>query len=376
MKNDPTQPPASRPLKPKVSIQERWVQAKTQYKKVEAKAKAFAKRVLPRPTDDEKTRLFKLISWSLIGMLFLVVFLASSVFFLTLKGEEETMIPQVVGKDLASALVELQEKELTPYVQLKFSDDPREKGNVVSQDPTGGMVSKAGRRVTLWVSKGAIVNDVENFVGQNINDVQLRLKTLFSTQATPLLALTSNPVYTFSSAPEGTVLEQKPVPGTPLSEPTELVVVISKGPKGQVVKVGQYTGHTWTDAIDMLIRENKPFVVKVRKAEAGEKPGQVVNQAPAPGADMPRGDPVTLTMTTPPDFADGRQFQVLQTTLPDYPIMVDVKVNLRQATGDEITLYQLKHPGGLLTIPFVASPGDVVVVSVLDHEVYTQKVGD
>jgi beta-lactam-binding protein with PASTA domain len=376
MNNDSEPASAPRPPKPKVSLQERWVQAKTQYKKVEAHAKAFARRVLPRPHDDDKTRLFKLISWSLIGMLFLVLFLATSVFFLTLRGEEETMIPQVVGKDLPTALVEIQEKELTPYVQLKFSDDPRDKGNVISQDPTGGMVSKAGRRVTLWVSKGAIINDVENFVGQNINDVQLRLKTLFSTQATPLLALTSNPVYTFSSAPEGTVLEQKPVPGTPLSEPTELVVVVSKGPKNQVVKVGTYTGLNWTESLAKLIAENKPFVVKVRKADTGEKPGQVVAQAPAVGNDMPRGDPVTITMTQPPVPTDGRQFQLLQTTLPDYPIMVDVKVVLRQVSGDEETLYQLRHPGGLLTVPFVAAPGDVVSVSVLDREVYTQKVGE
>ena len=375
MNNDP-QP--SKPPKQKfqATLQQRWAQAKTQYKKVEAGARALARRVLPRPYDDEKTKLFKMISWSLIGMMFLVVFLASSVFFLTLRGEEETMIPQVVGKDIATALVELQEKELVPYVQLKFSENPQDKGNVVSQDPKGGLASKAGRRVTLWVSKGAIINDVENFVGQNINDVQLRLKTLFSTQAVPLLSLTSTPVYTFSSAPEGTVLEQKPIPGTPLSAPTELVVVISKGPKGQLVKVGTYTGRAWAESLAMLIGENKPFVVKVRKADAGEKPGQMVSQAPAPGTDMPRGDPVTVTMTQPSAFADGRQFQLLQTSLPEYPIMVDVKVNLRQVSGDEVTLWQFKHPGGLLTIPLVGAPGDVVVVSVLDREVFSKKIGE
>lgn len=375
MNNDPAAP---RPSKQKFQavLEQRWARAKTQYKKAEAGVRKLAKKVLPRPEDDEKTLLFKKVAWSLIGMFVLVVFLATSVFFLTLRGEEETMIPQVVGKDLPTALVELQEKALTPYVQLKFSDDPRDKGNVVSQEPTGGMVSKAGRRVTLWVSKGAIVNDVENFVGQNINDVQLRLKTLFSTQTVPLLALADNPVYTYSSAPEGTVLEQKPVPGTPLSEPTELVVVVSKGPKGQTVKVGQYTGLPWTESLDRLIAENKPFVVKVRKADTGERPGQVVSQAPLPGTDMPRGQPVTVTMTQPAPLTDGRQFQLLQTTLPDYPIMVDVKVDLRQSTGDEVTLYQLRHPGGLLTIPFVAAVGDVVVVSVLDHEVFTQKVGE
>lgn len=217
---------------------------------------------------------------------------------------------------------------------------------------------------------------MENFIGQNINDVQLRLKTLFSTQAKPLLELTSEPIYTFNSAPEGTVLEQKPLPGTPLSAPTRLTVVISKGPKGQTVKVGTYTGRAWPEALSLLISENKPFLVQVRKAEAGEKPGTVVSQAPQTGTEMAKGAPVTLTMTGPGAFADGRVFQVLDTTLPEFPILVDVRIDLRRASGDQAVLYQLKHPGGHLTVPFVAKAGDVVAVSVLDKEVYSLKVGE
>jgi beta-lactam-binding protein with PASTA domain len=363
------EPKAPKVRKPAVPLKER-------YARIEASSRALARKVLPRPADDERTKLFKTFAWSLIGMVFLVVFLSVSVFFLALRGAEETMVPQVVGKDLATALVELQEKELSPYVQVKFSDDPRDKGNIVSQDPEGGILAKAGRRVTLWVSKGAIVDNVASFVGQNVADVQLRLKTLFANQANPLLYLTSQPVYVFNSSPEGTVLEQKPAAGTPLSSPTELVVVVSKGPKGQTVKVGKYDDKPWTEALAQLIAENKPFVVKVKKAERGEGPGLVVGQAPAAGGEMPRGTPVTLTVAQPVQPTDGRVFQVVETTLPEYPILVDVKVEVQKTTGDRTTLYQLKHPGGLLTVPLVATPGDVVVVSVLDKEVFTKKVGE
>jgi len=371
MKKDrePKAPKTPKADKPKVPFKQRWAT-------FEAAARAFARRVLPRPHDDEKTRLFKTIAWSLIGMAFLVVFLSVSVFFLALRGEEETMVPQLVGKDLATALLELQEKELNSFIQVKFSEDPRDKGNVVSQDPQGGILAKAGRRVTLWVSKGAIVDNVENFVGQNINDVQLRLKTLFSTQATPLLTLQAEPIYTFNSAPEGTVLEQKPVPGTPLSVPTELTVVVSKGPKGQTVKVGTYTDRGWSEALALLIGENKPFLIKVRKVESGEKPGQVVGQAPAAGGQMPKGTPVALTLTEPAAPTDGRVFELLDTKLPEYPILVDLRVELHKASGETSVLYQLKHPGGELTVPLVASPGDVISVSVLDKEVFTHKVGE
>ncbi len=355
--------------KPPVPLKER-------YARLEAQSRALARRVLPRPYDDEKTKLFKTIAWALIGMALLVVFLATSVFFLALRGAEETMVPQVVGKDVTSALVELQEKELVPFVQVKFSDDPGQKGNVISQDPEGGILTKAGRQVTLWVSKGAVIDNVENFVGQNINDVQTRLKTLFSAQTAPLLTLTPNPIYTFNSAPEGTVLEQKPVAGTPLAAPTELVVVVSKGQKGQVVKVGKYQDKAWSESLAMLISENKPFLITVRKPAPNERPGMIVGQAPLPGSEMPKGTPVNLTLTHPASLTDGRVFQMLETTLPDYPIFVDVKVELRKATGEQSILYVLKHPGGKLTLPYVASPGDVVAVSVLDHEVYSQKVAE
>jgi len=341
-----------------------------------ASAEAFARRVLPQSGDDDRTRLFKTVAWSLIGMVFLVVFLSVSVFFLALRGEEETMVPQVVGHDLATALIELQEKELVPFVQIKFSDDPRDKGNVIAQEPQGGLLSKAGRRVTLSVSKGAIVDTVANYVGQNVNDVQLRLKALFATQATPLLALSPEPVYVYNSAPEGTVLEQKPIPGAPLSSPTQLQVVISKGPKGQTVKVGTYTDRSWSEALALLIAENKPFLIKMKAPEGNDRPGTIVAQNPAPGSEMPRGTAVGLTLVQPPKAADGRLFQLLETTLPEYPILVDVKVTLRQASGDQTTLYQLKHPGGAFTVPLVAAVGDVVTVSVLDKDVLSLKVGD
>lgn len=347
---------------------------KERYDRLEASSRAFARKVLPRPHDDEKTRIFKTFAWSLIGMAFLVVFLSVSVFFLALRGEEETMVPQLVGKDLTSALLELQEKELSPYVQVKFSDDPRDKGNIVAQEPQGGILAKAGRRVTLWVSKGAVINNVENYVGQSFADVQLRLKTLFANQGQPLLVLSSTPLYVFNSAPEGTVLEQKPVPGTPLAGPTELVVVVSKGPQGQTVKVGAYEGRSWSEVIASMISENRPFLVKVRAPEANEASGVVVAQAPQAGTTAPKVTPVTLTVTQPRPVADGRVFRVLETTLPEYPILVDVRIDLIQESGERSTLYQLKHPGGLLTVPYRAAEGSLVTVSVLDKEVFTQKV--
>ena len=307
-------------------------------------------------------------------MFALLVFFAAAAFFFSLKGAEETLIPKVVGKELVAAILDLQEKELVPVVQVKFSNDPREKGSVIAQDPEGGLLSKSGRRVTLWVSKGAVIDTVEDYKGLSVNDLQLKLKTLFSSQAVPLITLGTDPTYVINSAPEGTILEQQPLPGTALGSPVALKLVISRGPKGQVVKVGNYLGQPWSDALTSLASDSIPFLITVRKPDAGEKAGQFVSQAPVNGAELAKGAPIKLTLAEPPLLTDGRTFHLLTTTLPEYPIMVDLKVSLKRISGESLELLAMKHPGGVLNLPYWGSAGDIITVTVLDKEVLVQKV--
>ena len=69
------------------------------------------------------------------------------------------------------------------------------------------------------VSRGVVVDKVENYVGQNIDDVKMHLQTLFSTSARPLLSLKEPAMYRFSTENAGTILEQKPTPGTEIIGP-------------------------------------------------------------------------------------------------------------------------------------------------------------
>lgn len=331
-------------------------------------------RVLPTKADDPETLLFKKVAYAIVGMAFLMVFFALTLFFVTLKPDEETMVPKVVGEDVVTAVLELQDKELIPRVQVKFSNDPREKGTVVAQDPQGGLLVRSGRSVVLWVSKGAVVDKVENYIGQNLSDVKLHLKSLFATQPQALIRIKDDPVYVFSNSPEGTVLEQKPQPGTQVSSQVDLELVVSRGPKGQMVKVGTYAGQYYTDALALLSSSSIPFVFKARKVEGSETPGRVVSQNPAPGAEIPKGTVVNLVMASPTRLPEGQVFGVFETTLPEYPILVDLKLELRKTGGDSTVLIAMKHPGGAFAVPYQAAVGDTLVLSILDKEIFKQKV--
>ncbi len=113
----------------------------------------------------------KLLLITCFSIIILMVLTCVIVFFLAIRGSEEVMVPNITGKELSTALLELQAKELYPKIQLRFSDHPDEKGTVLEQTPVPGSIVKAGRRISLIISRGVIIDRVENYIGQNIDEL-------------------------------------------------------------------------------------------------------------------------------------------------------------------------------------------------------------
>ncbi|MDR1373622.1 MAG: PASTA domain-containing protein [Treponema sp.] len=123
------------------------------------------------------------------GILIFVGIVAVSVFFIALRGGEETMVPEVRGKDLTAALMDLQIKELYPRIDLRYSQTSADKGLILEQNPLPGTIVKAGRRIRLVVSQGVMINRVENYLGRSIDEVRVELQAMFASAASPLLSL-------------------------------------------------------------------------------------------------------------------------------------------------------------------------------------------
>ncbi|MDR0390026.1 MAG: PASTA domain-containing protein, partial [Spirochaetaceae bacterium] len=159
-----------------------------------------------------------------VGVVILVGFAALIVFFIAVKGAEETMVPDIRGKELTEALLELQVKELYPRIQLRYSQSARDRGTILEQDPLGGTIVKAGRRIRLVVSQGVIMDRVEDFLGRNIDDLRMELQALAASGDSgaggPLITVKEPLMYEYSQEEAGTILQQSPLPGTDISGPT------------------------------------------------------------------------------------------------------------------------------------------------------------
>jgi beta-lactam-binding protein with PASTA domain len=185
--------------------------------------------------------------WFCIAITFITGAAGVAVFFFTIRGAEQTMVPDVRGIELTQAMLELQAKELYPRLQLQYSQTQDDKGMVLSQDPPAGSIVKTGRRIRLVVSQGVIINSVDNYIGRNVDDVRLEVRTLFASSDTPLLTLVEPYTYQYSSEPMGVILEQSPEAGASLSGPTDLSLVVSLGQQFTSVETPQIVGLTPTE---------------------------------------------------------------------------------------------------------------------------------
>lgn len=308
------------------------------------------------------------------SLVMLVVFIAVStlVFFISLKSAEQVMVPNVVGKDLPEALLDLQARELYPRIQLRYSQKADEKGLILEQDPSPGAIVKGGKRIELVVSQGTVIDTVQNYIGENIEDVQNRIRELFTSGSRQYIQIKQPYLTKYSAEPAGTILEQEPAAGTPISNNMELTFVVSKGTQAETTQVPNMTGADLKKIYQVMQRAAVTFAFT-----AGSTTGTditVQQQSAAAQSEVPVFSPVTLTVSLP-ESVNGMVSGILKTTLAEFPYPFTVLLYAAYPNGDKDLLTSFRHPGGACSIPYTVPEGTQLSLEVLNKEVYTETVG-
>lgn len=304
-----------------------------------------------------------------LSLIFLMGITTLIVFFVAIRGEEQVLVPDVVGKDISVAILELQAKELNTRVQLRYSNSADEKNVVLEQKPGPGAIVKAGKKIELVISRGVIINRVEDYVGQTIDDVKMHLQTLFTSTTRPLVSVKEPPLYKYDSSPVGTILEQEPPAGTDIVNPVELVFVVSQGPENAKVTVPDVTGLTVENLLLQMQKSKLIFTFSTREPQSGEKQGSVVSQTPAAGAVVNAYSTLECTLAFPSKGDGKKVYGLITQELPKYAYPLDVRLEAIYPSGLTEEIVSLKHPGGTLTIPYYQESGTVLVLNILNKEV-------
>jgi len=304
----------------------------------------------------------------------LVGLIAVSIFFVAVRGAEQTLVPEVRGKELTEALLELQVKELYPRIQIRYSQSSRDRGHILEQDPRAGTIVKAGRQIRLVVSQGVMINRVENYIGRNIDDVRMDLQVVVASSGSPLLTLKEPLIYDFSLEAPGTILRQKPEPGTDISGPMNLEFVVSCGPEHVSVTVPQLLDLSLSSALEQIGRMGIVFEFGVREIREGEKGEMVVYQSPSAGTSVTSNAVIDLVVNTPAQLKEGEVFKLFTYTMPMNPYPLPVRLEALLPSGERIRLISVDYPGGKFTVPYRLPIGSTLFLSMMNREIYRETV--
>jgi eukaryotic-like serine/threonine-protein kinase len=336
--------------------------------------KIFFKKILPHKKDDQETKYFKITVFLIIGVFCTMVFLTFLIFFINLKGEEKTVIPDVTSTlsnkiDLIAGILSLQEKNLNFKIEMKTSSK-FSRGVIMEQNPNPGTEVKMGRTVTLMVSKGPLITKIEDYTGKTLAWLRYELQGAFASNEKALIEIREPIMYRYDDSEPGTILEQSPQPGTSIFEDklTYIDLVVSKGPKGKVIVADTYKGKHFEDVISKLASNNIMMVTSAdtEKNKYGE--GIISSQNPDTGEEIPYNIPVKLTVNpVTKGLGDDEVFGIYEYIMERYNVPVSLRI-VASYKNEEQTLLSLKIEGGKISIPYVLKKGTELKVILFDDK--------
>ena len=287
------------------------------------------------------------------------------VFFMNVKGEEQVLVPNVVGKKWDEALLEMQTKELYPRITLRYSENPGDEGKILEQEPEAGSIVKGYSRVSLVISRGIVIDEVGDYIGKNLDDVKMSLQTLFAGQTKPLIIL-AEPEYKPDLSDPGTILEQDPPEGFRITEPVTVQLVVSRGPNYENTRRPYVIGQSINDLLQTIARSKIVFDISGHTATGNEKAGTVVSQQTIDDEYIPNYTRVTVEMALPKDSDDENISGIFQSKIALYPYPVPMRLEAVPEEGNSYTILNFSHPGGNVTIPYSVAKGTTLILYVVD----------
>jgi serine/threonine-protein kinase len=216
-------------------------------------------------------------------ILALILTLLGAVAAWALTRPEEVAVPQVTEENVVEAQNLLEEAGLeVKTLPRPFCEPP---DTVVEQNPGAGESVEEGSTVTITVSTGSEVR-VPDVAGEKQVDAAKRL------QKAQLLPRARQQ---FSDAAKpGAVIGTRPSAGTEVDCQSRVTMFVSRGKN--VVTLPSVIGFQREEAESEL--EQLGFIVDVDTRDADQPEGEVIGQQPGPDSRLPKGDTVTIIVST------------------------------------------------------------------------------
>ncbi|TQM70115.1 serine/threonine-protein kinase [Actinomadura hallensis] len=212
-------------------------------------------------------------------------------------GQYEHVPSSIIGMRVDDARGQLEAAGLDVRIADPVYDDRIRKGNVVKSDPPAGARVAQGEPVTLTPSKGLTPREVPDVKGKTLPEAQQTLEDdgfkVGDTKKTPSQTVAKDRV--IGTDPEA---GQKQSPDEPVT------VIVSTG-----MAMPDLIGENGDAAANRLRSMGLKVTVRKKKVD-GKEPNSVIEQAPAGGTGVSRGDEVTIVVNKRDCLVDAGPIQI------------------------------------------------------------------
>ncbi len=235
--------------------------------------------------DDEDGR----SAWKWILPLLVVLALAGAAAYVLLSGsgEDGVQVPDVVGKQVATARAEVIDAGFEVKVTEEASDE--DEGTVVDQSPQGGDDADKGSTVELTVSSGPEQVAVPDVTGK-------RRQVAIDELEQAGFRWREGTRQSSDTVRAGFVISTNPTPGTDVDPGAQITLVVSSGPQQETMP--NVVGQTLTAARSTLQADPLNLVVKVETVDSSKASGTVLAQSIDANSNVAPGASVTLQVAS------------------------------------------------------------------------------
>jgi beta-lactam-binding protein with PASTA domain len=227
--------------------------------------------------------------------LYVLIYLDLFAFAATLSSQvifrgELISLPNVIGKTLEEARMELAQKKTSLSIASYQFDNRFEKGQIIYQDPSAGSRLRANRTVKVIVSEGSESATVPRVEGRSLEWASQSLKTAGLRRGR--VSHIHTPRYA-----AGRVIAQEPRPGETIKRNEAVDVLVSQGAWEPKYVMPDLIGRNAT----AVVRRLQDWDFKVADIHhsyyPGRGPGIVIGQSPARGFKIQKRSQITLEVS-------------------------------------------------------------------------------
>lgn len=284
---------------------------------------------------------------ALIGGFFIIGFLTALITMNVMMQKEQEKVPSLIGKDVVTALKELNPLGLNLKIESQESHQTYPPNIILSQTPEPGKLVKRGRAIRVIVSKGAPLVTIPDVSGLP----WIRVQAIFHEHQ---LKIGDVCKVHHRTVKKNVVISQDPPAHEQIEKGGAVHLLISDGPEPPSYAMPALIGENLAEARQILEDLQLKVAPPLYEPREEMEPGLVFDQTPKPGQRISPEDEVTLFVSKEKESESEEKigtYKVLHYAVPPGDHPREVRIVVREEDQEEREVFnEQKEPGSQIEL--------------------------